>query len=144
MKQTLLSAILLFTALAACKKDDDPSLQEERRKIILNGNWNMVYRGEDANKDGQYDIADDFENYLAECQKDDTYTFQNDNKYTIAPNANTNGCTTETILGSWELNADGTTLVMDTYQGKIDSITTNYIRYHLDIDDYTIYYILKK
>lgn len=144
MKKALLSSFLLITLLAGCKKDDDASLQEKRRKIILDGSWNLIYRGEDINKDGVYDIEDDFENFLAECQKDDTYTFANDNKYTIAPNANTNGCTTETIHGSWLLNSDGINLVMDTYPGAIDSISNNYLRYHLNIGDYTTYYILTK
>lgn len=144
MKRTLLSATLLIGVFAGCKKDKAPSLYEERRKIILEGSWNLVYRGEDLNKDGIYDIANVEENFLAECQMDDTYNFKADGKYTIAPNAHTNGCTSDTIHGNWQLNADGAALVMDTYPGAIDSLTADYLRYRLDIAEYSTYFILTK
>lgn len=146
MKSVRLSMIALTLILSVgCKKDDKPpTLQAQRKQIIINGQWNLVYRGEDINKDGKYDIDSYEENYLAECQKDDTYVFVTDSSYTIEPNSNTNGCTDQVIHGTWKLLADGSTLTMDGLPGEIDSLTTNYLRYRLDIVDYSIYYILTK
>jgi hypothetical protein len=146
MKLYRLSAFVLFVFLFTnCQKDKEPTLKEERLNIITTGNWNYTFRGQDTNNDGTFDPADPFENFLADCQTDDTYSFSTSGTYTVMPNTNTNGCTLQNIQGNWELGNNASLINLDGYSGQIDSLTADYFQFHLVMDDNSLsHYILTR
>jgi hypothetical protein len=133
MKKLL--CIFLFVASISCKKDNDKSPHQKDLDLITNRPWNIVFRGFDNNKDGVFKEDDVMENYLAECQLDDTFKFDANESYTVQPNTITNGCGTGSYTSSWKLHANSTDFHFDIYEGKVITLNDSVFHFKIILED---------
>jgi hypothetical protein len=109
----LFSISLLFIAVLVGCKDDDAKIDVSAQLTAATKGWileSIKVTGDPTNTN----IVDSFD----DCEKDDSFIFTSDGKYTIANNelkCGSDGATVST--GTWSLNTDKTVLTVTDPDG---------------------------
>ena len=117
------ASLLLFAiiVLPSCKKDPDNSAREQ---ILTAGTWKLTGWVTDYDKNGTYE--ENSFGILADCEKDNFYTFQAGG--TLIKNEGPTMCIStnpQTVTGTWSLKNNYTQLLWGTTPYEIESITSS-------------------
>ena len=127
--------IFLFIAAISCKKDKDKDPHQTNLDLITSRPWTIVFRGYDTNEDGTLEMNGYTENFLADCQFDDTYKFDKNETYAMQPNTNTNGCGFGSYTSSWKLHTNSVDFNFDVNAGVVVTLTDSLFHFKLIEED---------
>ncbi|MBA3648064.1 MAG: DUF5004 domain-containing protein [Chitinophagales bacterium] len=112
--------VLLIIFSVGCKKDKVSNTER-----LTNKSWKVVALTVSPGIDVNGTVITDFYSQLADCNKDDIYTFSTNKTYTIDEDGlKCNQIDPQTTTGVWSFNSDETVLTLDN--------TTSYSIIQLD------------
>ena len=124
MKYALLIIVLSITLLSCSK---DPVDDSSKRDALTTGTWKLTGATTDYNKDGVYE--EDSYSMLADCEKDNLYTFQADGSgITDAGPTKCFSSAPQTSTFSWSFKDNQTGLQVGGTNYEIEELTTATLR----------------
>ncbi|RFP66241.1 hypothetical protein D0N36_04270 [Hymenobacter lapidiphilus] len=114
-KHVLLAAMamLIVGSFTSCSKDKDPTPITKAEQLGAR-NWRITAF---TSKQGNNPIIDEFALY-APCDKDDFYQFKADKTFVLDEGATRcNSNSPQTSVSGWDINADGTILLLLEMKG---------------------------